>query len=181
MNPRVHCPGRQSAISWLRMLIRHLLSILLLPTMVAIVLPRWMLLRLAATDTRWPPGLASVLPRTLGVLCILAGVALVAWCVTLFAKVGKGTLAPWDPTKRLVAVGPYRYTRNPMITGVLTTLIGETLVTGSRYIGLWALGFFALNHLYFLIIEEPGLVNRFGDSYAEYKRAVPRWFPRVRR
>ncbi|HUQ84376.1 MAG TPA: isoprenylcysteine carboxylmethyltransferase family protein [Gemmatimonadaceae bacterium] len=163
------------------MLIRHLLSILLLPTMVAIVLPRWMLIRLAATDTRWPPVYASALPRTLGVLLMLAGVALVAWCVTLFAKIGKGTLAPWDPTKRLVAVGPYRYTRNPMITGVLTTLVGETLLTGSRHLALWALTFFVFNHLYFLLIEEPGLVERFGDSYGEYRQAVPRWFPRAPR
>jgi protein-S-isoprenylcysteine O-methyltransferase Ste14 len=105
-------------------------------------------------------------------------VSLVAWCISLFARVGKGTLAPWDPTSNLVAVGPYRYTRNPMITGVLTTLVGEALLTGSRWIGLWALTFFTMNHLYFLALEEPGLESRFGESYAEYKRTVPRWSPR---
>ena len=161
--------------------LRHALSILLLPTMVAIVIPRWILRTYAATDSRWPPGLVPSMARTLGVLLVLAGVSLAAWCIALFARVGKGTLAPWDPTSRLVAVGPYRYTRNPMITGVLTTLVGEALFTGSRFIGVWALLFFAINHTYFLLLEEPGLSDRFGESYAEYKRTVPRWLPRLRR
>jgi protein-S-isoprenylcysteine O-methyltransferase Ste14 len=163
------------------MLLRHALSILLLPTMVAVVIPRWILRTYAAVDTRWPFTPPSLVPRALGVMLVLAGVALVAWCISLFARVGKGTLAPWDPTANLVAVGPYRYTRNPMITGVLTTLVGEALVTGSRLIGLWALVFFAMNHTYFLLLEEPGLSRRFGDSYDEYKRTVPRWLPRLRR
>jgi protein-S-isoprenylcysteine O-methyltransferase Ste14 len=160
-------------------LLRHLLSILLLPVIVAAVLPRWILVNAAAIDTRWPPSFATV-PRTLGALLMLAGAGLVAWCITLFARVGKGTLAPWDPTSRLVAVGPYRYTRNPMITGVATTLVGEALLTGSRLIGLWALVVITINHLYFILSEEPGLERRFGESYAEYKRAVPRWIPRMR-
>ena len=66
-------------------------------------------------------------------------------------------------------------------TGVATTLIGEALLTGSRSIGLWALAFITVNHLYFLVIEEPGLEQRFGKSYEEYKRAVPRWVPRLRK
>ena len=162
-------------------LLRHILSILLLPTMVVIVVPRWLLRTYAPVDSRWASTPVSALPRTLGVMLMLAGVGLVAWCITLFARVGKGTLAPWDPTSRLVAVGPYRYTRNPMITGVLTILVGEALVTGSRILGLWALVFFTINHTYFLLLEEPGLARRFGESYADYKRAVPRWLPRLHR
>jgi protein-S-isoprenylcysteine O-methyltransferase Ste14 len=163
------------------MILRHLLSILLLPTMVALVIPRWILRSFAAADSRWPDVTLSLIPRALGVLVIAAGVSLVAWCVWLFARVGRGTLAPWDPTSELVAVGPYKYTRNPMITGVLTTLVGEALVTGSRIIGLWALTFLIVNHGYFLLVEEPGLEERFGASYAKYKASVPRWIPRFRR
>jgi protein-S-isoprenylcysteine O-methyltransferase Ste14 len=162
-------------------LVRHLLSILLLPTMVAVVLPRWILSSAAAMDTRWPRTLATIPVRALGVVLMVAGVGLAAWCITLFARVGKGTLAPWDPTSKLVAVGPYRYTRNPMITGVATTLVGEALLTGSRLIALWALAFITLNHVYFLLSEEPGMARRFGESYAEYRRTVPRWLPRLRR
>jgi protein-S-isoprenylcysteine O-methyltransferase Ste14 len=162
------------------MALRHVLAILLLPAMVTIVVPRWVLRVFATRDSRWPGEIWSWMPRTLGGLAILAGLALVTWCISLFVRVGKGTLAPWDPTSNLVAVGPYRYTRNPMITGVATILTGEAILFGSWHLGLWALTFIALNHMHFLLVEEPGLERRFGDSYVEYKRAVPRWFPRVR-
>jgi hypothetical protein len=49
----------------------------------------------------------------------------------------------------------------------------------ARTLGLWALTFIALNHIHFLLVEEPGLERRFGDAYLEDKRAVPRWIPRV--
>lgn len=158
--------------------LRHTLAILLLPTVMTIVVPRWILRAFAAVDTRWPPGAVSWLPRALGAAVVIGGLALVAWCIGLFARVGKGTLAPWDPTSKLVAVGPYRFTRNPMITGVATILTGEALTVGSWRLGLWALIFVVFNHLYFLVVEEPGLERRFGESYAEYKRMVPRWIPR---
>ena len=161
-------------------LLRHALSILLLPTLVAVVIPWWILRAYAAADSRWPPGTAAILARTLGVLVMLAGLSLVAWCIALFARVGKGTLAPWDPTSQLVAVGPYKYTRNPMIAGVLMTLIGEALVTGSRILAAWALLFLVINQTYFVLLEEPGLEARFGAAYREYKASVPRWIPRIR-
>ena len=158
-------------------LLRHLLSVLLLPTMVAGVVPQWILRSYALHDTRWAAGTAQLAARTLGAVLIVAGVSLVAWCVVLFARVGRGTLAPWDPTKQLVAVGPYRYTRNPMITGVATTLVGEATFTGSRYLALWAMAFIIINHIYFLASEERGLEARFGQSYRDYKASVPRWIP----
>lgn len=115
-----------------------------------------------------------------GAVVFAAGLTLFSWCVALFARVGRGTLAPWDPTQRLVAVGPYRHVRNPMITGVATMLAGEALVSGSRLIALWLVAFVIINHAYFLLSEEPGLVRRFGLGYEEYRAAVPRWIPRIR-
>jgi len=158
--------------------LRHVLAILLLPTMVTIIVPRWILRAFAGADSRWPPEAWRWLPRSLGGLLVLAGLALVAWCISLFVRVGKGTLAPWDPTSNLVAVGPYRYTRNPMITGVCTILTGEALVAGSWRLALWAVTFIVLNHIHFLAFEEPGLERRFGEPYLAYKRSVPRWIPR---
>ena len=159
-------------------ILRHLLSILLLPFVMVIVVPRW--LATLPGDTRWD--LASPLAgmgRGASGLLFLAGFVLFAWCVALFARVGRGTLAPWDPTQRLVAVGPYRHLRNPMISGVLAMLAGEALRLGSRWLGLWVATFWAINQVYFIAFEEPGLEARFGESYRRYKAAVPRWLPRA--
>ncbi len=158
--------------------LRHLISILLLPFMVVVIIPRWLLRATTMSDARWPQGLIAFAGHAAGVLIFLAGFALFAWCVSLFVRVGKGTLAPWDPTQRLVAVGPYQHVRSPMITGVVTMLIGESVFRGSRVLAIWAATFIALNYIFFLIFEEPDLERRFGEDYRRYKAAVPRWIPR---
>lgn len=155
------------------MILRHLISILLLPFMVVVVVPQWLL---SGTHDS-TPFLAS---RVAGIILFAAGFALFAWCVALFATEGKGTLAPWDPTKRLVAKGPYRYVRNPMISGVVTMLAGEALYHRSSRIGWWFVAFLAINTIYFVLLEEPGLERRFGAGYSRYKAAVPRWIPRLK-
>ena len=160
------------------MLARHLLSIALLPFVVVVLVPRWLLAGAAPVAMPSVPLLVS--GRIAGALVFTAGFALFVWCVRLFARVGRGTLAPWDPTRRLVVVGPYRHVRNPMITAVCTMLGGEALFFHSGRIGEWLLLFVAINHTYFLLLEEPGLVARFGEEYERYRAAVPRWLPRRR-
>jgi protein-S-isoprenylcysteine O-methyltransferase Ste14 len=160
--------------------VRQLLAVLLLPFMAVIVAPLWWLGGWLAISQRgvgaWGP-----LALWLGVAIFAMGLALFAWCVVLFGRVGRGTLAPWDPTQHLVATGPYQYVRNPMITGAAAMLLGETLVIGSRSIGLWLVTFTLINHVYFVLSEEPGLRSRFGEEYTRYCETVPRWIPRPRR
>ena len=115
-----------------------------------------------------------------GILFVMAGLACIVLTISMFIRFGRGTLAPWDPTKKLVVTGPYRYTRNPMITGVLTCLLGESCLFHSFPILAWALVFFLVNTTYFILSEEPGLEKRFGDEYLEYKKNVPRWIPRLK-
>src|SRR5262245_12416195 len=124
--------------------VRHLLAILLCPFLAAVVVPYWLLTSWADIDTRW--GNVSSwewLPRCAGVGLLAGGLVLFGWCVRLFAQIGQGTLAPWDPTRKLVGVGPYRYVRNPMISGVFTVLLALALIWGSWVVGVWALLFFA--------------------------------------
>lgn len=157
--------------------LRHLLSVLLLPFTVTFIVPRWLL---AKPGSLWTAPALILVGRITGALVFFAGLSLFAWCVSLFARVGQGTLAPWDPTRRLVAVGPYRYVRNPMISGVAAMLVGETLFFGSTALAAWSAGFVIVNHIYFLLSEEPGLERRFGADYVNYKKSVPRWWPRLR-
>jgi protein-S-isoprenylcysteine O-methyltransferase Ste14 len=152
---------------------RHVRAISLLPVTVTVVVPGLILWRGGAVVSPWP--LAAV-----GVVLIALGLTLVAWTVALFARFGKGTLAPWDPTARLVVVGPYRHVRNPMISGVLTVLLGEAALFGSVPLLVWFGAAFAVNAVYFPLVEEPGLRKRFGEDYEAYCDNVPRWLPRLR-
>lgn len=163
-------------------LLRHLLSILLLPFTVVVIVPSALLASDAGAALRWDDASPAAvwLSRAAGAMVFAGGFALFAWCVALFARVGRGTLAPWDPTRRLVAVGPYRHVRNPMISGVALMLAGEALLWRSGALALWLVTFFIINHAYFLLSEEPGLERRFGDGYRVYRANVPRWIPRVR-
>ena len=156
---------------------RHLRAILLLPAVVAVLVPG-VILAVAGADVGWGLGTLGALPALAGAVLILLGLALWYRTVALFAREGEGTLAPWDPTRKLVVRGPYRYVRNPMITGVLLVLAGEAALFGSVWILVWAAAFFAVNTVWFPLVEEPGLVGRFGDEYEEYRRQVPRWLPR---
>jgi protein-S-isoprenylcysteine O-methyltransferase Ste14 len=159
---------------------RHLRAIFSLPFVVVVVIPTLLLLATTSLDTRWTLSAPFYgLAFFAGMILILIGMTLLVITITYFAIVGEGTLAPWNPTKNLVAQGPYQYTRNPMIVGVVTILVGESVLTGSWVIALWAVFFFALNHVYFIFSEEPGLEKRFGESYQQYKQHVPRWIPRL--
>lgn len=158
---------------------RQLRAIGPLPGVVAVVIPALLLAFVHAPDPGFGlgarPGTAIVLA---GITLAAAGAALMYSTITLFSCVGEGTLAPWDPTSRLVVVGPYRHVRNPMITGVLAVLIGEGLALGSTAILIEAAIFFAINATYMPLVEERDLARRFGEEYDAYKRNVPRWIPR---
>ena len=148
----------------------------ILPLTAAGLVPAVLLARIG-----WAGAIAGVHPAraVAGALLAAAGLGMLAWTVTLFIRIGRGTLAPWDPTRKLVVRGPYAHVRNPMITGVLAILLGEAIAFAARPLWTWAALFVAINHVYFLLSEEPGLADRFGAEYDEYKRHVPRWIPRL--
>jgi len=116
----------------------------------------------------------------LGGLIVLFGLALLVQTIRLFGQVGQGTLAPWDPPRRLVVQGVYRHVRNPMISGVLFMLLGEAVGLGSPVLLAWFALFLLLNLVYIKLLEEPMLVRRFGQEYIEYRANVPMWFPRLK-
>ena len=108
------------------------------------------------------------------------GLWLAVWTVRLFMKFGDGTPAPWEPPQKLVIRGPYRHVRNPMIIGVLLMLMAEAALFQSWPLALWVGVFFLGNAIYFPLVEEKALENRFADAYRSYNANVPRWIPRLR-
>lgn len=155
----------------------HLFAILLLPFNVILVIPS-LLIYFFGYNIGWGfEGFMSGLIVVLGVLIAVCGLLLLAVTIKLFAARGKGTLAPWDPPRKLVVDGPYRYTRNPMISAVILVLFGEMLILGSTAILLWFVYFALINVLYIKFREEHGLERTFGEDYLEYKQRVPRLLP----
>ena len=161
------------------LLIRHLFAIAALPFAVTVVVPLW-LARRKEVALMLGGGATHVALQAGGVALLLVGLALFASSLRRFAVDGRGTLAPWDPPRKLVVRGPYRYVRNPMISGVVFVLFGEALILGSRAHLWWAVIFLAINAVYIPLLEEPLLAARFPESYDEYKRNVPRLLPRLR-
>ena len=161
---------------------KQLRAILLLPFMVAVVIPG-MVLFFTGPDTfdLWQsyPATRVGLP-ILGCAFICLGLVLMVATIRLFVTVGKGTLAPWNPTQRLVVQGVYRHVRNPMIAGLFFLLLGEAVLAASLPLLAWFVLFVVANAVYIPLSEEPGLVKRFGADYLAYKQNVPRWIPRLR-
>jgi protein-S-isoprenylcysteine O-methyltransferase Ste14 len=160
-------------------LLRHLLAIAILPFTVAVLVPIWIARRQHIGFAPGDSGGALAL-QVAGVASLAVGLVLFAASLRRFASEGQGTLAPWDPPRALVVRGPYRYVRNPMISGVIFVLFGEALVLLSSSHAVWAAAFLVLNLVYIPLFEEPQLAHRFGDPYLEYCRHVRRFLPRVR-
>lgn len=154
-------------------------AILPLPFTMAVLIPAALLVLDAGAEWR-PDGAVRALAIAAGALLAGCGLAVFIATVRLFASVGRGTLAPWDPPQRLVVAGPYRHLRHPMITGVALVLAGETLAFGNGAIAILLAAFVGVNALYLPLVEEPGLVRRFGADYERYMEHVPRWLPRLR-
>ena len=158
----------------------QVISILLLPFNATLTIPLILLLfgeekglKLSLVSSR------DILIITAGVAVASTGIFLLAVTIRLFIVIGRGTLAPWKPAQKLVVKGPYRYARNPMISGVSLIVAGEAILFRSYNLLAWLIVFLLINHIYFVLVEEPGLAKRFGGEYEIYKQNVPRWLPRL--
>jgi protein-S-isoprenylcysteine O-methyltransferase Ste14 len=127
--------------------------------------------------------IGELAPRWLqlpGALLLVAGAAIAIWTLVLFALVGHGTPNPLAPPQHLVRVGPYRYSRNPMMLGGWIAGFGLGLLLRSPAYLLFCCVVVFAGAVYVVAIEEPSLVRRFGAAYSEYCRSTPRWLGCVR-
>jgi len=151
-------------------ILKTLVFLISVPGCVILFIPYW----LEAKEPHWP--LAWV--NWLAVVPCLLGASVLLWCAWDFAVVGRGTPAPIDPPKSVVVCGLYRFVRNPMYVGVELMVLGEAWWFSSTRLLVYALLLGFGFHLFVVFYEEPALRKKFGGSYQEYCRAVPRWIPR---
>jgi protein-S-isoprenylcysteine O-methyltransferase Ste14 len=110
-----------------------------------------------------------------GAAIIPLGALLAFWPVWLLAATGRGTPNPLAPPVKMVAQGPCRYSRNPMMLGGWIAGLGLAMVLGSPSL-LAACALVAVaGSLYVPLIEEPRRLERFGPACRAYMRVVPRW------
>jgi protein-S-isoprenylcysteine O-methyltransferase Ste14 len=161
---------------------RHLVSILVFPTTMTLLIPALIAMSTRARFTTPGPTLVDALVVGVGGTLIAAGVGMLIWTVALFDRIGEGTLGlgvvMGEPV-RLVVAGPYRHVRNPMITGVVSILLGEAVITASGWLLLWWATFCTFQAIAIRSWEEPHLSERFGSEYVDYAENVPRWIPRT--
>ena len=137
----------------------------------------WVALRLRVFDHHF----GIVLPTWLlpaGMSLMLGGGILGLWCVLTFIVKGRGTPAPFDPPRSFVAAGPYSWVRNPIYLGGWLLLSGLGLHEQSTSLVLFSLVLLFVVHLLVVRLKEPGLRRKFGASFDDYCKAVPRWLPR---
>ena len=115
----------------------------------------------------------------IGTLLLVMGGFALLWCNWAFVVQGRGTAAPYDPPRALVAQGLYRHVRNPMYVSAILIVFGTGLWTGAVILFGYAVLLAVSYHLFVSYYEEPHLQQKFGGSYADYCAAVPRWWPRV--
>jgi protein-S-isoprenylcysteine O-methyltransferase Ste14 len=117
-------------------------------------------------------------PQVAGMIVVAIGTVIALWCVLTFVFIGKGTPAPFDPPRKLVVRGPYRFVRNPMYIGAGMTIAGAAVYYQSFSILSYTCLFFLITHLFVVFYEEPTLRRTFGDEYEAYFGRVRRWLPR---
>ena len=115
----------------------------------------------------------------LGIVFVVFGLIILIWCVRDFLVSGHGTLAPWDPPTKLVMVGLYRYSRNPMYVDIIIIIAGLALYTGSVLLAIYGCVLACVFYLRVVFGEEQFLSKQFGKQWSEYVNTVPRWLPQI--
>jgi len=161
-------------------------------------IPRWTApiiwtVGLALVHVAAPWGISLLSPRNgwvdgrpgpwnlLALILVVAGLSGIIWCASLhFVQASQGWELERTP-KYLLVHGPYKFSRNPMYLSVLVIWLGWALFYRSVavFVGLvvaWVSVTFIMAPS-----EERQLEARFGETYRQYKNAVPRWLGKTRR
>lgn len=131
------------------------------------------------------PDLNTGMFHWFGLLIMSIGIMIYLLTALSFLLNGKGTPAIWftkaisfiigDEPVNMVSSGLYKYSRNPMYIGVITTVVGEGLYFQYSTILWYALSLFVIFNFVVIFIEEPHLEEKFGDEYKNYKKRTRRW------
>jgi len=152
------------------MKLRVIKSFLALPALVAGMFPLLI---------SWIPS-PKLFQSYFGAVLIIVGGSILLASVVSFYRRGQGTLAPWDPPKHLVVQDLYCFNRNPMYVGVVMLVLGWAFLTGNLWNYVYSALIPVIFHLRVVLYEEKVMERLFGEEWATYRMAVPRWGIRIR-
>jgi protein-S-isoprenylcysteine O-methyltransferase Ste14 len=158
----------------MRIAFETIIATIIVPVFAILGIPYFILNR---SGKGWPLdlGVIQVSMIAMGML----GMVMIVWVSYAFVTRGKGTPIPFDPPTDFVASGAFRFVRNPMYVGVITTLLSETVFFGSVGLLIYTCLLWLTLHIFLVVFEEPQLKRRFGGSYEDYLKSTPRWIPRL--
>lgn len=113
-------------------------------------------------------------PRWIGGVVAVAGFALIAATTRIFRAADEDPL-PWTATGRIIATGPYAWSRNPMYLGMTVATIGLAIALASMTALVLALVAIGVVGGTVIEREEAYLEAKFGAAYRAYKARVRRW------
>lgn len=126
-------------------------------------------------------GWATPAVSMIGLYFMLTGLALWARAALAFGLDNLGMLYVYFPEQsRMVEASIYSVVRHPVYAGVVRVGLALGLWRGTWFSVVFGL-FMPLGlSLWLWLVEEPELIERFGDGYREYRRRVPAFWPRLR-
>lgn len=112
--------------------------------------------------------------RYIGILALILGLSITFYSFHLFKK-NKTPIIPGQKPEFMVIEGAYKFTRNPMYSGVTIGLFGVSFYIGNFISFLSPILFFLIMNYQFVPKEEKMLEQIFGKKYIDYKKRVRRW------
>ena len=152
------------------MIILSILVTLLIPLLALLVIPY---LFISFDLAIWPQTIGVW--QIIAILLILLGLILAISVSVVHARIGKSSPVPFKSPKKFVAIGPYTFSRNPMYVSMLVVLVGEALLLQAPWLLVFTAIIFLLFYLFVKFNEEPRMIQRFGTSFQDYMKKVPRW------
>jgi protein-S-isoprenylcysteine O-methyltransferase Ste14 len=110
-----------------------------------------------------------------GFALIVLGFVVTASGRLTFSKQRAEIIPSSEVHSTLVAVGPFRFTRNPMYLGIVVIGFGAALLAGTWLMWLVPIVIFALDQFIIIPFEEASMERAYGDAYRAYRARVRRW------
>lgn len=122
------------------------------------------------------PVITIALPWHIAASVMALGAVIIIMAVWQF-KQAKTTVNPMTPNQsnKIVNIGIFAVSRNPMYLGMTIILIGVAIYLGELMAFVWVIGFVLYMTKFQIKPEERILSEKFGDEFRQYCQTVRRW------